>query len=288
MKTVSRIQRAGDVHWVGNGFPVRTVFSAHSLASEVSPFLLLDYAGPIDFAPSDTPRGVGPHPHRGFETVTIVYSGEVEHRDSSGGGGRIGPGGVQWMTAASGLVHEELHGREFTAFGGTLEMIQLWINLPAREKSGPPRYQGIGIAEIPEVSLPEGAGMARVIAGNLQEVNGPARTFTPVNLWDVRLNAGSDAEFTVPDDHNTLVFVLKGYIEFAGNEIVSDADLALFDPRGDSIVLAAREDAKLLIMDGEPINEPIVAHGPFVMNSEAEIQQAIDDYRSGRMGQLVS
>ncbi|HEX5471997.1 MAG TPA: pirin family protein [Lacipirellulaceae bacterium] len=287
MKKLSRILRGGDVHWVGDGFPVRTIFSAQSLGSAASPFLLLDYAGPADFAPSDKPRGVGPHPHRGFETVTIIYSGEVEHRDSTGGGGRIGPGGVQWMTAASGLVHEEFHGREFTKFGGTLEMIQLWVNLPAKDRSGPPHYQSIVIAEIPEVSLPEGAGRARVIAGSLDGVRGPAKTLTPVNLWDLRLNAESNAELTVPDGDNTLVFVLKGEIELAGGEIISDADLALFDPQGDSIILTARDDAKLLIMDGEPINEPIVAHGPFVMNSEAEILQAIDDYRNGRMGHLA-
>lgn len=288
MKKVSRILGGGDVHWVGDGFPVRTIFSAQSLGSAVSPFLLLDYAGPAEFPPSDKPRGVGPHPHRGFETVTIVYAGEVEHRDSTGGGGRIGPGGVQWMTAASGLVHEEMHGREFTKFGGTLEMIQLWVNLPAKDKNGPPHYQSISIAEIPEVPLPEGAGMARVIAGRLNAMGGPARTFTPVNLWDVRLSAKSNAEFSVPDGHNTLVFVLKGEIELAGGDMVSEAGLALFDRRGDSIILTARDDTKLLIMDGEPINEPIVSHGPFVMNSETEIQRAIDDYRNGRMGQLVS
>jgi redox-sensitive bicupin YhaK (pirin superfamily) len=254
----------------------------------VSPFLLLDYVGPAQFAPSDEPRGVGPHPHRGFETVTIVYSGEVEHRDSTGGGGRIGPGSVQWMTAASGVVHEEMHGREFTKRGGNLEIVQLWINLPAKDKAGAPRYQSLGVADIPEVPLPKGAGTARVIAGRLCGVAGPARTVTPINLWDVRLNADGFAEFAVPYGHKTLVFVLKGEIELAGGEMLSDFGLALFDPRGNSIVLTAQYNAKLLIIDGKPINEPVVAYGPFVMNTQAEIEQAIDDYRNGRMGQIDS
>lgn len=189
MKRTLSVQQGGSAHWVGDGFPVRTVFSHQSLGSHASPFLLLDYAGPADFPPSDKPRGVEQHPHRGFETVTIVYSGEVEHRDSTGGGGRIGPGDVQWMTAASGLVHEEMHGRDFTRQGGTLEMVQLWVNLPAKDKKGPPHYQSILASQIPEATLPGGAGTVRVISGEFQGIKGPARTYTPVNLWDLRLKA---------------------------------------------------------------------------------------------------
>ncbi len=288
MKKVISVQHAGRGHWVGDGFPVRTMFSHQTHGSKISPFLLLDYAGPADFPPADKPRGVEGHPHKGFETVTIVYSGEVEHRDSTGGGGLIGPGDVQWMTAASGLVHEEMHGRDFMKRGGTLEMIQLWVNLPAKDKKGPPHYQSITAVQIPDVPLPDNAGLVRIIAGRFNGAAGPAHTFTPINLWDVRLNSGHAAELAVPAGHNTLVFVLSGQIELASGETVNEAGLAILDPAGDSIAMKAIENAKLLVMDGEPINEPVVAYGPFVMNSQAEIQQAFQDYQNGRMGQLVS
>src|SRR5262245_42779365 len=198
MKPLASIQHGGNAHWVGDGFPVRTVFSPHSHGDAISPFLLLDYAGPATFPPADKPRGVEEHPHKGFETVTIVYSGEVEHRDSAGGGGRIGPGDVQWMTAASGLVHEEMHGREFTKRGGTFEVIQLWVNLPAKDKKGQPHYQAITAGQIPTAPLPGGSGTVRVIAGTFDGAKGPARTFTPVNVWDVRLTAGATADLAVP------------------------------------------------------------------------------------------
>jgi quercetin 2,3-dioxygenase len=288
VRKILNIQRGGEAHWVGDGFPVRTIFSHASLGQCISPFLLLDYAGPADFPPSTQPRSVEQHPHRGFETVTIVYSGEVEHRDSSGGGGLIGRGDVQWMTAAAGLVHEEMHGREFTRRGGTLEMVQLWVNLPAKDKNGPPHYQSITAKQIPEVALPDGGGAARIIAGTYHGVTGPARTFTPVNLWDVRLGAGHRAEFSLPEGHNALMFVLNGSVELAGGETLGDADLAVFDTAGGAIAAQARDDTKLLVLGGEPIDEPVVAYGPFVMNTQAEIQQAFDDYRSGRMGQLAS
>ncbi len=288
MKKVLKIEHAGHGHWVGDGFPVRTIFSHHSHGQRISPFLLLDYAGPADFPPSDKPRGVEEHPHKGFETVTIVYSGEVEHRDSAGGGGLIGPGDVQWMTAASGLVHEEMHGRDFTKRGGTLEMVQLWVNLPAKDKKGPPRYQNITAAQIPVVPLPGTAGTVRVIAGSYNGTTGPAHTFTPVNLWDVRVNAGHRLELAVPDGHTTLLFVLKGRVELASGESIGEAGLASFDPSGDSIALKAVDDSKLLVLGGVPITEPVITQGPFVMNTQAEILQAIKDYQSGRMGQLVS
>lgn len=285
-KQVLSIQTDAPAHWVGDGFPVRTVFSHHSHGAAISPFLMLDYAGPAEFPPSDKPRGVEEHPHKGFETVTIVYSGEVAHRDSAGGGGLIGPGDVQWMTAASGLVHEEMHGREFTKRGGVLEMVQLWVNLPAKDKHGPPRYQEIVAAQIPEVALPDRAGSVRVIAGEFGSARGPARTFTPINVWDVRLNAGQRTDLPLPDGHNTLLFVLQGEVELADGQSIRDAGLAVFGPSGNALALHARTDAKLLVLDGEPIREPVAAYGPFVMNTQAEIHQAIRDYQSGLMGHL--
>lgn len=288
MKRVSSIRHAGHGHWVGDGFPVRTMFSHHSHGSAISPFLLLDYAGPAKFPPSDKPRGVEEHPHKGFETVTIIYSGAVEHRDSSGGGGIIGPGDVQWMTAASGLVHEEMHGRDFTKRGGILEMVQLWVNLPAKDKKSKPHYQSIASEQIPVVELPDQAGKIRVIAGNYSGVTGPASTYTPINLWDMRLNTGHHTELRVPDGHNTLLFVLSGQIELGGGQSLHDAGLAVYDMKGDSIALTTNKDSKLLLISGEPIDEPVVARGPFVMNTEAEIRQAFEDFQAGCMGQLVS
>lgn len=287
MKKVLKVQRGGRAHWVGDGFPVRTLFSHHSHGAMISPFLLLDYAGPADFPPSDRPRGVEAHPHKGFETVTIVYSGEVEHRDSSGGGGLIGPGDVQWMTAASGLVHEEMHGRDFTNRGGTLEMVQLWVNLPAKDKQCQPRYQSITAAQIPEVPLPNHAGQVRVIAGEFRGTAGPARTFTPINVRDVRVNAGHEVTLPVPAGHHALLLVLSGTIVLDDGATVDDAGLAILGPDGDSIRFRATVNTRMLLLDGEPIHEPVVAHGPFVMNTADEVRQAFQDYHDGRMGRLV-
>lgn len=285
VKKLLAIHQSGAGHWVGDGFPVRTIFS-HQFGPSVTPFLLLDYAGPYQFPPSEHPRGVEQHPHKGFETVTIVYSGEIEHRDSTGGGGLIGPGDVQWMTAASGLLHEEMHGRAFTRRGGGLEMIQLWVNLPATDKKARPHYQALTAAQIPRVALPDDAGTLRIIAGSFKEARGATNTYTPINLWDIHLNAGKSVELPAPDGHNTLVFVRRGHIEIAENELVSETGLAVFGQAGSSIVLKTDEPADLLVLDGQPINEPIAAQGPFVMNTNAELQQAFQDYRAGRMGQL--
>jgi hypothetical protein len=286
MKKLIGINRDADAHWVGNGFPVRTIFSFQTFGQCISPFLLLDYAGPAEFPPSEQPRGVGEHPHRGFEAVTIVYQGELEHRDSAGNHGTIGPGDVQWMTAASGVVHEEWHERAFGRRGGTLEMVQLWVNLPAKDKMSPPGYQEIRDRQIPAVNLD--GGTARVIAGEFRGVKGPARTFTPVNLWDVRLKAGNRAEMTFPDGYTTLVLVLKGKAAMNSSETAGETDLAIFDRSGDRITVEASEDATLLVLSGEPINEPVVSYGPFVMNTQEEIRQAIRDYQSGRMGHVSS
>ncbi len=288
MKKLSFIQRNNQRHWVGDGFPVRSIFSYNDRAAELSPFLLLDYAGPAHFPPTTQRRGVGEHPHRGFETVTIVYDGEVEHRDSSGGGGVIGPGDVQWMTAAGGLVHEEYHGSGFAQRGGAFEMVQLWVNLPAKDKMAKPGYQGITKAQISSVALPDDAGTVRVIAGDYNGTRGPARTFTPMNVWDVRLKAGKRASFIVPAGHTTALFVLRGRIRLPDGQEVAEAELGVLEREGENFVVDALEDTTLLLLNGQPLNEPIVGHGPFVMNTSAEIQQAIIDYQNGKMGHMAA
>jgi redox-sensitive bicupin YhaK (pirin superfamily) len=284
-KRVSSIEQAPPRHWVGNGFPVSSMFSYDS-APSLSPFLLLDYAAPADFLPSPSPRGVGEHPHRGFETVTVVYQGEVEHRDSTGNKGRIGPGDVQWMTAASGIVHEEMHGREFTAKGGTMEMVQLWVNLPARLKMTPPGYQDIVSPTIPVATLPAGAGTVRVIAGQFESARGPARTQTPIDVWDMRLQAKKTANFRIPEGHAAALLFLRGGGLVNGADAVDEGDLAVLDRHGESVSLEAAADSTILVLSGAPIDEPVVGYGPFVMNTEAEIRKAMEDYRSGRMGSL--
>jgi redox-sensitive bicupin YhaK (pirin superfamily) len=282
MKKLSRVYRAAGAHWVGDGFPVRTMMSYNTQGADISPFLLLDHAGPAEFPPSSRPRGVEQHPHRGFETVTIVYRGEVEHRDTAGNQGRIGPGDVQWMTAAKGILHEEMHGRAFTEAGGTLEMVQLWVNLPAKDKMSAPRYQEISDGTIPAVALGADGSIARIIAGAYNGTKGPARTVTPLNLWDLRLAAGHRTELTLPDGHTTIVLVLKGSVAVNGGETVNAAELALFERAGERIALEARADSTLLLMSGQPIDEPIVGYGPFVMNTQAEIDQAMADFQAGR------
>jgi redox-sensitive bicupin YhaK (pirin superfamily) len=283
-KKVYRIHQRPDAHWVGDGFPVRTIFSHDRLGPTISPFLLLDYAGPAAFAPAAAPRGVDEHPHRGFETVTIVYQGELEHRDSGGNSGSIGPGDVQWMTAASGVIHEEKHSEDFTRRGGTLEMVQLWVNLPARVKMSPPRYQTLLRPDIPTVETP--GGSVRVIAGEYQGSKGPAQTFTPVIVWDVRLLSGNELTLSLPSAFNTAIVVLQGRLSVNRSEKAGEADLILFETKGQEITLEAEENATLLVLSGQPIEEPIASYGPFVMNTQEEIRQAMDDYRSGRMGTL--
>jgi redox-sensitive bicupin YhaK (pirin superfamily) len=286
MKNVSFVRRGGARHWVGDGFPAQTVFFYNETGAELSPFLLLDYIGPTVFAPTEHRRGVGPHPHRGFETVTLVYSGEVEHRDSTGGGGTIGPGDVQWMTAASGIVHEEFHSRAFAAKGGPFEMIQLWVNLPAKDKWAPPAYQTLTSAQIPAVELPGGGGTVRIVAGRFQGHDGPARTFTPIDLWDIRLGAGSRTEFKVPSLQTTALFVVSGRVRFGNGAVLDATDLAVLERDGEVLGIEARMDSRILLLAGEPIDEPIVGEGPFVMNTQEEIIEAYADYRAGRLGRL--
>lgn len=285
-KQLHSIRPQAPGHWVGDGFPVRTLFSYADAGAPVSPFLLLDHAGPVEFPPTVARRGVEEHPHRGFETVTIVYAGEVEHRDSSGGGGRIGPGDVQWMTAGSGILHEEFHGADFARRGGRFEMIQLWVNLPARHKMTKPRYQGIAKDRIPTRELPGGAGTMRVIAGNYRGTRGPADTFTPVFVWDLQLIAHHRIDIPVPDGYSTLLVVRAGRVRAGGSDHIEEGGVALFTPAGTFVQLEGAEDSSALLLGGEPIDEPIVARGPFVMNTEAEIRHAMADYRSGKMGNL--
>jgi len=273
-------------HWVGDGFPVKSLLSHQRQGPRITPFLLLDHAGPADFKPSDRRRGVGEHPHRGFETVTLIYSGEVEHRDSAGHSGRIGPGDVQWMTAGSGVVHEELHSEAFTRAGGTLEMVQLWVNLPARHKMTEPRYQDIGSATIPSIELADGAGHVRVIAGMFGGVSGPARTFTPLEVWDARLVSGKSASFPLRSGATTMVCVLHGTVVLDGEQPVQASEVALVDGDGGEISLQAKEHATVLLLSGEPIDEPIASHGPFVMNTREELVNAVEDFQAGRMGRL--
>lgn len=287
MKSVTAIHNPPPMHWVGDGFPVRSLFSYDRMgARNVSPFLLLDYAAPREFSPAKAPRGVGSHPHRGFETVTIVYDGELEHRDSTGAGGLIGPGDVQWMTAGAGIVHEEFHSRAFTASGGTASMAQLWVNLPAEHKSAPANYQTLLNQDIPRVSLNEGGGLVRVIAGSYMGHQGPARTYTPINIWDVQLEAGSENTLSVPDGHTLMIAVLKGAVSVNQTETVHEAGLIRFDREGEAFCLQATEPARLLLMSGQPIDEPVVGYGPFVMNAEAEIRQAIRDFNEGKFNDL--
>jgi len=286
MKKILGIHRSPHAHWVGDGFPVRSLFTYDNLVSQISPFLLLDYAGPHTFTPTTDRRGVGQHPHRGFETVTIVYQGELEHRDSTGAGGFIGPGDVQWMTAANGIIHEEFHSPAFARSGGMLEMVQLWVNLPARDKRAAAGYQTLLATDIPEVALDGDAGSLRVIAGSYQGHQGPARTFTPMDVWDMRLQAGSHVQLPVAAGRNAALVVLRGTLRVNAERDAGPASLVLLERTGENVLIEAREGASVLLLSGEPIDEPIVGYGPFVMNSQAEIAESFDDFHAGRFGQM--
>ncbi len=286
-KKVLAVQKPPREHWIGDGFAVQSLYSQLNFTSEISPFLMLDYAAPRHFRRTDQPRGVGAHPHRGFETVTIVYRGAVEHRDSSGGGGLIQAGDVQWMTAGSGLLHDEFHAKEFSASGGEMEMVQLWVNLPAKYKMTAPRYQAITSADIPEIALADEAGQLRLIAGRFAGGEGPANTFTPINVWDLRLKTGATVDLEVSEGHSATLVVLGGKVSIRGREGgLASAHLILFDQQGTGIEIKALEEATVLLLSGEPIDEPIAAYGPFVMNTQAQIAQAIADFNQGVFGQL--
>jgi redox-sensitive bicupin YhaK (pirin superfamily) len=285
-KDVLGVYQPGSTHMVGDGFPVRNLFPSNELDREVSPFLMLDYAGPQYFTPTDHPRGVGEHPHRGFETVTIVYEGILAHRDSAGNAGVIGPGDVQWMTAASGIVHEEFHEKEFAKKGGTLHAIQLWVNLPKASKMSAPGYQTILNADIPAIDLEGGAGRLRVIAGSYLGRKGPAHTFTPIQVYDLRLTAGRRVSLSLLSGHNSAIFVLEGRATVNGSREAGEAELIVCKRDGSQVMVEAQKDSRLLIMSGEPIKEPIARYGPFVMNTREELIQAAQDYQAGKMGHL--
>jgi len=278
MKSVLRIYRQPEGHWVGDGFPVHSVLD-YQRHPELSPFLLLDHAGPADFAPAAKPRGVGWHPHRGFETVTVVLDGEVDHEDTAGNGGRIGAGDVQWMTAGSGLLHKEMHSDAFTRRGGRFHALQLWVNLPAKSKMTAPRYQTLLASEIPSVDS------VRVIAGEYAGVKGPAQTFTPVNLLDARVHAGRQLRLNLRDGYSAGLYVVSGKTTVNG-EAAAEGELVVLDRKGDEVVIDALTDAIVFVMNGAPIDEPVVGYGPFVMNSTREIQQAYADFNAGRLGRI--
>ena len=287
MKKVLGTRSAPARHWVGDGFPVHGLFGyTGSDVPERSPFLMLDYAAPTVFEPTTQRRGVGQHPHRGFETVTIVYAGEVEHRDSTGKGGVIGAGDVQWMTAGSGILHEEFHSTGYARSGGPFEMVQLWVNLPAKDKMAAPGYQAITADTIPEVALAGDAGRVRVIAGAYDGAKGPANTFTPMNVWDVRLNAGKTIELPQPEGWTVQVVVLAGTVQVNGVAVLRETQMVTLATDGTGVSIEANSDAKLLLLAGEPIDEPVVGYGPFVMNSQQEIIQAIADFNGGKFGRM--
>ncbi|AVR78403.1 short-chain dehydrogenase [Neisseria mucosa] len=289
MRNVKQIYRAISQHWVGDGFLVQPLFSHMGDDRGTNPFLMLDYAAPYEFSPNEarSPRGVGQHPHKGFETVTIAYHGEVAHRDSSGGGGIIYEGDVQWMTAGSGIIHEEFHSENFSKKGGLFEMVQLWVNLPAKDKNTPPRYQHLAKAGIPVVEFPDEAGCLRLIAGEYKGVKGAADTFTEMNVWDIVLNAGKKAVLEIPEAHNLSMVVLRGNVTLNGKEQADAGQLVGFEKSGGNVhIEAGSEEVKILLLSGVPIDEPVVGYGPFVMNTAEEIRQAISDFKSGKFGSI--
>jgi len=289
MRNVKQIYRANSQHWVGDGFLVQPLFSHMGDDRGTNPFLMLDYAAPYEFSPNEarSPRGVGQHPHKGFETVTIAYHGEVAHRDSSGGGGIIYEGDVQWMTAGSGIIHEEFHSENFSKKGGLFEMVQLWVNLPAKDKNTPPRYQHLAKAAIPVVEFPDEAGRLRLIAGEYKGEKGAADTFTEMNVWDIVLNAGKKAVLEIPETHTLSMVVLRGNVTLNGKEQADAGQLVGFEKSGGNVhIEAGSEEVKILLLSGVPIDEPVVGYGPFVMNTAEEIRQAISDFKSGKFGSI--
>jgi redox-sensitive bicupin YhaK (pirin superfamily) len=286
MKNVLSIHRQGEGHWVGDGFPVHSIFSYRDFATELTPFLLLDHAGPAQFEPTAKPRGVDWHPHRGFETVSIAYEGEVDHQDTAGNHDTIRTGDVQWMTAGAGILHKEMHGRDYAKRGGRFEMLQLWVNLPASSKMTAPHYQALLARDIPTVRLPENGGTVRVIAGEFSGTAGPARTFTPINLLDVRLHAGHRLHLNLRDGYTGALYIMKGNIKVNDTEAASETELVIFERTGDDVLIEATSEATIFVMNGQPIDEPIAGHGPFVMNTQEQIAQAFVDLHNGRFGTI--
>ena len=273
-------------HFVGDGFRVHNFIPYKADMQRMSPFIMMDYGSKFYFPPTDKPRGVGVHPHRGFETVTIAYKGKVAHHDSAGNSGVIAEGDVQWMTAASGILHKEFHEENFSKTGGDFQMVQLWVNLPAKDKMSKPKYQGLTNEQINKFQLPNNGGVVEVIAGQYQDVKGSASTFTPVNLLNVKLNKGTVTYFSYPAHYNTALVVIEGSVKINETEVVPTNNFVVFQNNAEDFIIEAIENAIVLVLSGEPINEPIAAQGPFVMNTRAEIIQAIDDYNMGKFGYI--
>jgi redox-sensitive bicupin YhaK (pirin superfamily) len=286
-REIEGIYRAPGLHWVGDGFRVAGYFSAiPDAVRKLDPFLLLDYHPEYVYSPTSQQRGVGVHPHRGFETVTFAFQGSVAHHDSAGGGGVIGPGDVQWMTAASGILHKEYHEESYSRRGGPFQMVQLWVNLPRAHKLSPPRYQPITSARIGVATLANRSGTVRVIAGEFAGVRGPAMTFTPINIYDARLSARGQVDFSFPAPETAALLVMKGEVAINGASKAQENDFVLFENAGERISIVASSDAQLLVLNGMPIAEPVVQHGPFVMNTEQEIREAFADFSRGKFGYL--
>ncbi len=288
MKTrnIETVMTPPSPHFVGDGFRVHNFIPYKADMQRMSPFIMMDYGSKFYFPPSDTPRGVGVHPHRGFETVTIAYKGKVAHSDSAGNSGVIGEGDVQWMTAASGILHKEFHEENFSKTGGDFQMVQLWVNLPAKDKMSKPKYQGLTHEQINKFQLPNNGGIVEVIAGQYQDVKGSASTFTPVNLLNVKLNKGAITNFSFPANYNTALIVVEGSVKINETELVPTNNFVVFQNNAEDFTVEASENAVVLVLSGEPINEPIAAQGPFVMNTRAEIIQAIEDYNMGKFGYI--
>jgi quercetin 2,3-dioxygenase len=274
-------------HMVGNGFRVHNFFP-HGIRSDerMSPFFLMDYNAKMEFPPSEIPRGVGVHPHRGFETVTIAYHGRVAHHDSTGNSGIIGEGDVQWMTAASGILHKEYHEKSYSLKGGLFQMVQLWVNLPAKDKMSHPKYQPLLHEQMGKYKLDEESGMVNIIAGEYKGEKGPANTFTPINLYDVRLNNNALLDLDFPETYNTGLLIIEGKVKVNDKEIAATDQFVLFKNVGTAIKVEALESSIILVLSGEPIHEAVAQYGPFLMNTEEELQQAMDDLNSGKFGYL--
>ena len=286
-KNIESVFSPAPAHFVGDGFRVHNFIPGKVPMQRMSPFIMLDYNSKYTFPPSEIPKGVDVHPHRGFETVTIAYKGSVEHNDSSGGGGIIGEGDVQWMTAASGVLHKEFHETKWSKTGGEFQMVQLWVNLPSKDKMSNPKYQAISKDQITKVELANDMGTVEIIAGEYKNAKGPATTFSPVHMMNAKLNNQGTAEFSFPANYNTLLLVIEGSVTVNGSQNVNTDHMVLFKNDGEHFIVTAQENSIVLVLSGEPINEPIASYGPFVMNTQKEILQAFDDFNSGKFGTLV-
>lgn len=285
MKQIKYVRKAAPAHMVGDGFKVRTFISS-AMWKDMSPFLMLDYIEPTNYLPTEYPRGVDVHPHKGFETVSILWDGALAHEDSSGGKGKLFAGDVQWMTAGAGILHKEFHEEEFSKKGGLLHGAQLWVNLPAKDKSTPPSYQDIRSNNIPEIQLADDNGKIRIIAGEMNGVKGPANTFTRINIFDAHVKADASFDLNVVDGDHTTLLVLKGTVLINDDKIAREGEMLIFDNSGEQIHIQTNNDTHLLLLSGEPITEPVVSYGPFVMNTQQEIIEAIDDFNAGKFGHL--